>query len=409
MRLTYLTNHVSPYRVSTLAALSRLTDGMNLLLTGSESAPELEREPIRIVKVPSLQIARVRRHPAGYDEKFELHVPLGTLGALLREESWNVFSVELGLRTAFAALWRKFGRNRRLIVHADLSEATERGRGYARLLLRRLLLRHVDRVLVNGASGARYLQTLGCPPDRIGRLPYASDIAHFQWIPDLPAHADNEGPLRLLYVGRLVEVKGLVPFLDRLANALRARPRQRVSLTLVGDGDLAAAIDAVDCPANLTIQRIGAIPYEQVPDHYARADVVVMPSLGDTWGLCVNEAMASGRPVLGSVGAQAVDELVIDGVTGWRFDMQAPLTLDNAIARMLASTPAERAALGRNARRTAAAFSPERIAVRIIDAFQHTRGLPPISEAIPPATEPAVSAAGPRRAARLSGSARPPT
>src|ERR1035441_3133457 len=62
-----------------------------------------------------------------------------------------------------------------------------------------------------------------------------------------------------------------------------------------------------------------ATQYSDMPEVYQRAGVLVLPTLADTWALVVNEAMAAGLPILGSVYSQAVDEMVVDGVNGWRF------------------------------------------------------------------------------------------
>ena len=52
---------------------------------------------------------------------------------------------------------------------------------------------------------------------------------------------------------------------------------------------------------------------------YAKASLFAFPTLADEWGVVVNEAMAAGLPVLGSIYSQAVEELVEDGVSGWVF------------------------------------------------------------------------------------------
>ena len=63
---------------------------------------------------------------------------------------------------------------------------------------------------------------------------------------------------------------------------------------------------------------------------------MLFPTLSDTWGLVVNEAMAMGLPVLGSVKSQAVTELIEDGVSGWWFDPTSPQDLERAVDRALA-------------------------------------------------------------------------
>ena len=59
--------------------------------------------------------------------------------------------------------------------------------------------------------------------------------------------------------------------------------------------------------------------HERMAEVYAKASLFAFPTLADEWGVVVNEAMAAGLPVLGSIYSQAVEELVEDGVSGWVF------------------------------------------------------------------------------------------
>jgi glycosyltransferase involved in cell wall biosynthesis len=62
--------------------------------------------------------------------------------------------------------------------------------------------------------------------------------------------------------------------------------------------------------------------------------------LADEWGLVVNEAMAAGLPVLGSLYSQAVEDLILDNVTGWTFYPDQDTQMYQAINRAL-TTPRE--------------------------------------------------------------------
>jgi glycosyltransferase involved in cell wall biosynthesis len=85
------------------------------------------------------------------------------------------------------------------------------------------LLRLADAVLVNGASGIRYLRSLGVPHERIFYLPYCADIApHLE----LPLKRELNAARRLLYVGNLIELKGVAPFLEVLSNWLQDHPNE---------------------------------------------------------------------------------------------------------------------------------------------------------------------------------------
>lgn len=364
MRLALLTNQIPPYRVATFVALRRKVEQMSVILSENRIAPGLENVDIPIHVAPSLRIPSVRRHDNGYFERYEIHVPVGIVGALRRVRPSCVFAAELGVRTAWAALHRLISGTP-LVVHADLSEHTERGRGRLRPLLRRLLLSQVDGVMVNGQSGADYVRNLGVPGRLISMLPYATDVERFG---PVQRQAAADDALRLLFVGRLIELKGLEPWIAALCKVLARHPERRVRLTLAGDGDRRAAIEGLPRPANLELRLLGAMPYEALPPVYADADILVMPSLGDTWGLVVNEGMAAGLPVIGSRQTQAVVELVGDGVEGWLYSVEAPQTIETAIERMLDTPAGDRVAMGEAARRAALALSPEAVAERLVAA-----------------------------------------
>ena len=331
MRLALLTNQIPPYRVATFVALRRKVEQLTVILSENRIAPGLENVDIPIHVAPSLRIPSVRRHDNGYFERYEIHVPVGVIRALRRADPQCVFAAELGLRTLWAVVHRQL-HGVALVVHADLSEHTERGRGRLRPLLRRLLLARVDGVMVNGRSGADYVRSLGVPDRKISMLPYATDVERFGPVQRQPATDDA---LRLLYVGRLIELKGLEAWIAALGRALARRPGQRVRLTLVGDGDRREAISQLALPPNLDLRLPGAVAYSELPAAYADADVLVMPSLGDTWGLVVSEGMAAGLPVIGSSQTQAVVELVREGVEGWVFSVEDGASLDAAIERLL--------------------------------------------------------------------------
>ena len=103
---------------------------------------------------------------------------------------------------------------------------------------------------------------------------------------------------------------------------------------------------------------------------YARASILALPTLSDEWGLVVNEAMAAGMPVLGSVYSQAVEDLCVEGQNGWRFRPDAPGEIDAAIERALATPPDELEAMRNRARETVEHLTPEYVADRFVDAIR---------------------------------------
>ena len=80
-----------------------------------------------------------------------------------------------------------------------------------------------------------------------------------------------------------------------------------------------AALEAFQLPPQVTVRFFGNVQYLDLPTYFSACDATVLPCLADTWGLVVNESLAAGVPVLGSLYSQAVQELVEDGCNGWTF------------------------------------------------------------------------------------------
>jgi hypothetical protein len=243
----------------------------------------------------------------------------------------------MGFRTLQTALYRKINPKTRFILWATLSEHTEQGRGKIRQWLRHWLLQQVDAVLVNGKSGLRYISLFSIPEEKIFTAPYTTDISTFA---SVPLQREPNAAFHLLYVGQLVERKGLVPFLLRLCCWAEAHPQSNLDFWLVGDGPLRPTIEQVSLPPNVSLRFLGNVAYADLPQVYAQAGILVFPTLADEWGLVVNEAMAAGLPVLGSIYSQAVEELIVDGVTGWTFPPDKVDEMDAALDQAL-STPTE--------------------------------------------------------------------
>ena len=133
----------------------------------------------------------------------------------------------------------------------------------------------------------------------------------------------------------------------------------RIEFVLAGEGPIRASLEGLPVPPNVNVSWLGNVVYEDLPKVYAAAEIFVLPTLADTWGVVVNEAMACGLPVLGSVYSQAVAEMVRDGTNGWVFRPDNAPEMYDAIDRCL-TTPFEKLSNMREcARKTAARLTPD--------------------------------------------------
>jgi glycosyltransferase involved in cell wall biosynthesis len=234
--------------------------------------------------------------------------------------------------------------------------------GGARLRLRHAILRRADGVLVNGEGGARYIRQFGVPEQRIFRVNQPVDGAMFTATRRQRPETDC---VRLLFSGMLAEHKGVRPFVDHLHAWARENAAQPIEIWWLGDGPLRPWLERHALPANVSQSFLGAVQYQEVPAIYAQSDVLVLPTLRDEWGLVVNEAMASGLPVLGSIYSQAVEELVEDGRTGWVFDPLLAASTLAALDRMFATLPMALLAMREAARKRVSKLTPASTAAHI--------------------------------------------
>lgn len=362
-----LSNILPVYRVPDYVALSRIFPRLRILLSSRTSEENLAgsgsdlgtTSGLVIEYMRSLIFTQRQRHSRGFSRTATIFLPYDVLVRLLRIRPDVIISVEMGPRSAQACLYRLFSRRSKLIVHADVSERTEQGRGWLRYWMRKCILGLADAVIVNGEGGRRYVRRFGVASERIHTVPYSVQPDAYLSV-DADRHPGEV--LRLLYVGRFIPLKGLMPFLRTLAAWCESQPHRRVRWTLVGAGETSTELNAFRCPANLELRVRPAVDHAALPAVYGEADVFVLPTLADTWALVVQEAMLAGLPVLGSIHSQAAAELVSDGTTGWLFDPDHEDSVRNALDRCLSLDKPGLIAMGGAARARAATLTPDSVA-----------------------------------------------
>ena len=374
--VTLLTNFVPPYLVSLFAALQDRVARLSIVVSTPMEANrpwEFETRGLPVEVQRTVTLPRTWRHPSGFVERLYLHLPIDTLPILLRQSPDVIVTTELGMRTLQSLVFRWLRPRTRIVLWVSISETTERGRGRLRSALRRMMLRRVHAVVVSGESGARYLQRLGVPDAAIFRMPlYASRDDATR----APIQRREREQRRLLYVGQLVPRKGLVGFFAALADWAVQHPDRSAEFWLVGDGPLRAELEGMPMPTNVQLRFFGNVPYDGLEEFYASTGILVLPTLADDWGVVVNEALAKGLPVLGSVLSQAVDDVVREGDTGWRFCPETGQSMREALGRALDTSPESLERMRDACLKRTREFAPEIVVERMLDAIAHaTRDL----------------------------------
>jgi glycosyltransferase involved in cell wall biosynthesis len=199
--------------------------------------------------------------------------------------------------------------------------------------------------LVTGTYAADYLQSFGLSEDRVYLVANTTDVSRMMVAVDRCRGAEAveerrrlglEGKEVVLFVGRLVRVKGLQPLMDAFDSVRRQRPH--AALVLVGDGPMRQSIETwAGRGTHPQVILTGFKQVENLPLHYALGDVFVLPSIYEPWGTVVNEAMAAGLPVVTTRVVGASGDLVEDGDNGFIVPDGDAGALAEAIIRLLGS------------------------------------------------------------------------
>jgi glycosyltransferase involved in cell wall biosynthesis len=152
----------------------------------------------------------------------------------------------------------------------------------------------------------------------------------------------------LLSVGRLTERKGYRELFAMYEAVVKQRPD--VSLLIVGDGPERAIYESYVRSQNWEhIHFLGFRQVDEVVKYLALADLFVFHTLSDPFGAVLSEAMAAELPVVSSIHAAATQDLIDDGVTGFRIDPRDAERSARVILHVLETAPEERTAMGRAA------------------------------------------------------------
>jgi 1,2-diacylglycerol 3-alpha-glucosyltransferase len=263
-----------------------------------------------------------------------------------------------------------------------------------RRTVKRAVVRHFSSALVAGRPQAAHAAALGIAPERISDGYDVVDNDHFERGAARARSREAEERRRLglperyfLAVGRLVDDGAGRPKNHRGLLAAYARYRAAAGggdaawkLVLVGDGERRDDLERLRARLGLEghVLMPGYKQYDELPAYYGLASALVMPSLSETWGLVVNEAMAAGLPVIVSDRCGCAPDLVREGRNGLLFDPRDADALAAAMGR-LAHGRADRAAMGEESRAIIAGWGPRRFALGLRAAVDAALAAPPPS------------------------------
>lgn len=190
--------------------------------------------------------------------------------------------------------------------------------------------RHALGALAIGATASDDFVRWGIKRDKIAYLPYS--ISGVEWrAPDQGIVHFSAGRRVFLYVGSLYRGKGIDLLIDAFAQIAKMSPEW--CLVLVGNdrtnGQYARQANNQGIAERVLFR--GVIPSTDICSAFSAADVLVLPSRYDGWGMVVNEAAAIGLPLVVSDAAGAAWHVVDHAVNGFRFTSGSVRALHQAM------------------------------------------------------------------------------
>lgn len=325
-KVLILTNVISPYRVSLFNALVSAPKEADWSYRVVFLA---ERDEIRGWNVPKENIKFNYQvlhgwHKFIWSREIPIHLNRGFI-RMLREYNPDVI-VTTGYNQPVywqAFLYCKlFGK--KFILHNGTTLLSARTVKGLRGILKRIIIRGADSCIAYGSKAREYMEYMGAESERIQASINTVDMEYFRnsvfdyRLPEGFAVERSKYPgFLLLYVGQLIERKGVIQVL----RALDFLKDPDVGLIVVGDGPQEEGLKEFCRRKNLrNVFFEGFKQQEDLLRYYALADVLIMPSFEDIWGVVVNEALASGLFVLSSKYVGAAFDVIEGGVNGRVFN-----------------------------------------------------------------------------------------
>lgn len=307
-RLLFLTVIPSPYQQELFNALNCSEEFDISVRYYSDVASDRKWERTQLADYE--KVMPVTRLPF---VKFRLAVNSGLINEIRNADADLVIVSDYSFVSAQIAMWYLAFKGKKWIYWG---EKPGMRRNLFRNILRPLLMLPIQysaaAVCAIGSRAESYYFTWLHGKKMVFNIPYFCDLHPFQ-----AAEKIRHDRINLLYSGQFIERKGV----DTLLNAFALIADECPDLDLIMAGGNAEDIDPDLIPDRLKdrIQFAGFVQPGDLPGLFARADIFVLPSRYDGWGVVINEALGAGLPVIASDATGAAQDLVIHDENGYIF------------------------------------------------------------------------------------------
>jgi glycosyltransferase involved in cell wall biosynthesis len=210
-----------------------------------------------------------------------------------------------------------------------------------KIVLRSLLFKFIDYFLYVGKQNKEYYKYYGVPDSKLIFTPHAVNNEKFR--AEYEKLKDKKNVLReelrlpkdkflILFAGKYISVKRPLDLLE----AYKLLDNDNCALVFMGDGELRDTMNDYILENNLkNVFLTGFKNQSEIAKYYTIADIFVLPSESETWGLVINEAMNFGLPIIASDMVGSNDDLVQESINGLIFKMGDTNDLEEKINTLI--------------------------------------------------------------------------
>ncbi|WP_157689269.1 glycosyltransferase family 4 protein [Haloplanus rallus] len=198
--------------------------------------------------------------------------------------------------------------------------------------LREIYTKRGSSWIAYGSRASEALRAWGAEPESIHVAINTVDVKKYaEYSSNINGFEPNSASFEILYCGQLIPRKNV----QSLFNAVSMIESENIQVNIVGDGPLLAELREYTADLKAEINFEGHISRQEIIPYYTKADLVVLPSSVEVWGLVVNEALACGTPVIVSDMCGCAPDVVREGFNGHIFDHKSPQELSHLISKQM--------------------------------------------------------------------------
>ena len=383
MKLAVLFHRVGPYHKARLKAAAKKGNIVSIEFSGRDDTYDWDIETTRsFEKITLFKEEDIHNISAKQVRRRMFDVLDQVVPDIIAIPGWSE-------RAAISALDWSTINNKKVILMSDSTE-DDTVRVWWKEGIKQRIVKCCSAALVAGKPHIEYIAKLGIPKRRIFTAYDVVDNAYFNY--GSGKYREKKESIRkelglnrpfFLSVSRFVEEKNIFQLLKAYADYVNNTKGSAHDFVLIGDGPLKHDIvqNINDLGLRDKVRLPGFIQYGDLPKYYALADFFILASIQETWGLVVNEAMASELPVLVSKKCGCWEDLIKEGKNGFTFD---PYKIDEISSRLelMGSDKVDREAMGQKSKEIIDFFSPEIFSRNLWSAADAITGLPKVHSPI---------------------------